>query len=145
MRNMGDFKSNCIGKVTDIEFPGIDPVTPVKATTAVTQTLTCYIRDVTTALTVIWKDNHGEEITSGQGGYTIDQGSVDSGTEFQKSTLEIHPATLSNLGATQATFKCAAKSREYSDSAVSEDVDIAVRFHTGGKFLKIYLIHVATA
>ena len=86
-------------------------------------------------VTVSWKDKDGGAITTGQNGYTIKQGSADSSTKIQESTLEITSATLGNLGVTTATFKCAAKSKEYSDSAISEDEHIVVTFLTFGKFL----------
>lgn len=97
--------------------------------------MTCNIGDVTTAVAVTWKDKDGNEITSGPGGYTINQGSVDSSTKIQKSTLEITSTTLDSLGVTTATFKCAAKSKEYAESAKSEDKDIVVNFLSFGKSL----------
>ena len=112
-------------------------MTPVKATTAVTQTLTCNIGDVEKDVTVTWKDKDGDDITSGQNGYTIVQGSVDSITKIQKSTLEILPTTLAGLGVMKATFRCAAKSKEYPASAASGDKDIVVKFLTFGKFLSV--------
>ena len=112
-------------------------MTPVKATTAVAQTLTCKIGDLTTDVTVSWKDKDGNPITSGSGGYTIVQGSVVS--NVQESTLKMDTTALSGLSGT-VTYKCAAKSKQYSDSNISEDKDIVVEFLAFGKFLKIKLL-----
>ena len=115
-------------------------MSPVKATTAVTQTLTCNIGDVVKDVTVSWKDKDGGAITSGQGGYTIVQGSADAGTKFQKSTLKITAGKLATLGVTEATFKCAAKSKEYADSAKSEDQDVVVTFLKFGESNRLVLL-----
>ena len=112
-------------------------MTPVTATTALTQTLTCNIGDVAKDVTVSWKDKDGGAVTSGAGGYTIAQGSADATTKIQKSTLEITAATLAALSVTEATFKCAAKSKEYADSAVSGDQDVVVSFLTFGEYLSV--------
>ena len=61
------------------------------------QTLTCNIGDVVTDVTVSWKDNGGNDITTGSGGYTIAQGSADSGTKIQTSTLTIDVDTLTSV------------------------------------------------
>jgi hypothetical protein len=105
-------------------------VTPVKATKAVAQTLTCNIGDLTKDVTVTWKIKDGNPIASGAGGYTIVQGSVKSNT--QESTLKIEPDTLKNLG-TSVTYKCAAQSKEYPDSEISDFEDIVVDFLTFGE------------
>ena len=118
-------------------------MTPVKATTAVLQTLTCNVGDVTTAVTVAWKYNDNvDPITSGEGGYTIHQGTVDSETNIQKSTLEITADTLAGLNVDTATFKCAASSIEYAGSAQSGYKEIVVNFLTFGKFVKIKVYDV---
>jgi hypothetical protein len=108
-------------------------VTPVKVTTAVDQTLTCKIRDQTAAVAVTWKDSYKKEITSGQSGYTIVQGSVDPSTKIQESTLTISFDTLKRLGAGAVTFKCAAKSTQYPISEISDDQIIVVDTSTFGK------------
>ncbi|XP_063676931.1 mucin-17-like [Bolinopsis microptera] len=116
------------------------PETPKKATTAVAQTLTCDIGDVVTDVIVSWKDNAGADITSDSAGYTIAQGSADSGTKIQTSTLTIDVATLTSVAvaANPATYKCAAQSVEYSDSATSTFKEIVVNFLTFGKFLRTW-------
>ena len=113
-------------------------MTPVKATTAVAQTLTCNIGNVTQAVKVTWKDKDGNMIKTGQGGYTIEQGTVESSTKIQKSTLKIEPSVLSGLGSS-VTYKCAAKSIQYSDSKISGDKDVVVNFLTFGMFLHFEL------
>ena len=105
-------------------------MTPKKATKAVDQTLTCNIGDLTKDVTVTWKDKDGNPITSGQGGYTIVQGSVKSNT--QESTLKIEANTLSSLNS-PVTYKCAAQSKQYPDSEISDYQDIVVNFLTFGK------------
>ena len=104
------------------------------ATTAVDQTLTCNIGDVTQAVDVTWKNNADGDITSGAGGYTITKGTVD-GNNVQESTLTITAATLGALTTSSPlTWKCAAKSTLYSDSAKSTDSNVVVTFLTYGKF-----------
>ena len=105
------------------------------------QTLTCNIEDVATDVTVSWKDNGGNDITTGSGGYTIEQGSADSNTKIQTSTLTIDPSTLTTVAGDASglavTYKCAAESEEYPDSATSAFQDIVVSFLTFGKFLGV--------
>ena len=107
------------------------------ATTAVDQTLTCNIGDVTQAVDVTWKKSDGGDVTTGQGGYTITKGTVD-GNNVQASTLTITAATLGALAETSSplTWKCAAKSTLYTDSAKSADSNVVVTFLTYGKFLE---------
>ena len=102
------------------------------------QILICNIGDVVTDVTVSWKDNDGNDITTGSGGYTIAQGSADTGAKIQKSTLTIDVSTLTTVAAagTPMTYKCAAKSIEYPDSATSTFKDIVVNFLTFGKFIR---------
>ena len=92
------------------------------ATTAVDQTLTCNNGDVTQAVDVTWKNNDGGDVTNGAGGYTITKGTVDE-NNVQASTLTITAATLGALADTSSplTWKCAAKSTLYTDSAKSAD------------------------
>jgi hypothetical protein len=87
---------------------------------------------------VTWKDKDGSPITSEQGKYTVEQGSVVPSTKVQKSTLKIEPATLGGLS-NPVTYKCAAQSIQYSDSKISGDKDIVVNFLTFGKFLRFEL------
>ena len=104
------------------------------------QTLTCNIGDVLKDVTVSWKDNVGNDITTGSGGYTIAQGSADSGTKIQTSTLTIDVSTLTSVAGAAAgstvTYKCAAESIEYPNSATSAFKDIVISFLTFGKFFK---------
>ena len=107
----------------------------MKATTAVAQTLTCNIGDVTQAVDVSWKDSAGAAVTDGAGGYTITKGSVE--TNVQASTLTIAADTLKALDtASPLTWKCAAKSTLYSDSEISTFSDVVVTFLTYGKFVE---------
>ena len=106
------------------------------ATTLVDQTLTCNIGDLTQAVDVSWKKNDGGDVTTGQDGYTVTQGTVVGGT--QESTLKIQAATLGAITdtSTPLTWKCAAKSKEHPDSEISAYQDVVVTFHDYGKFLK---------
>ena len=105
----------------------INPV-DMHATDAVAQTLTCNIGMVTQAVTVSWKDTTGGDI-SDSGDYTITQGTVDSGTNIQKSTLTISSTKLQSLTTTSPlTWKCAAKSAQYPDSEQSAFQNVVVTF-----------------
>ena len=109
------------------------------------QTLTCDIGDVAADVAVSWKDHAGVAITSGTGGYTIAQGTADSaGDGIQKSTLTIDVATLTSVAgaANPATYKCAAVSAVYPDSATSTFKDIVVNFLTFGKFLRTWWVFI---
>ena len=100
----------------------------MKATTAVDQTLTCNIGDVTQAVEVSWKDHDGNDIADGVGGYTISKGTVD-GSNVQVSTLTIAAATLGALDTSSSLiWKCAAKSTLYPDSEKSTYSDVVVTF-----------------
>ena len=107
------------------------------ATTAVDQTLTCNIGDVTQAVDVTWKNSDGGDVTNDVGGYTITKGTVAAEGNTQASTLTITAATLASLTTSSPlTWKCAAKSTLYTDSAKSADSDVVVTFLTYGKFLE---------
>lgn len=106
-------------------------MTPVNVNSADGITLTCNIGDLTTAVDVSWKDNEGNAITSGQGGYTIEQGTLISNS--QESTLQITSIAEAASSDTTVTFKCAAKSTQYLDSETSIDRDIVVNILTFGK------------
>ena len=113
----------------------------MNATTAVDQTLTCNIGDVTQAVDVIWKNNDGEDITDGVGGYTITKGTVD-GSNVQTSTLKITAATLDTLDTSSPlTWKCAARSTLYLDSEKSTDFNVIVTFLTFGKLVVSVIPH----
>ena len=100
----------------------------MNATTAVDQTLTCNIGDVTQAVDVTWKDNDVKDITHNQGWYTINEGTV-NGSNVQVSTLTIAAATLGALDTSSPlTWKCAAKSTLYPDSENSTYSDMVVTF-----------------
>ena len=104
------------------------------ATDDIAQTLTCNIGEVTQAVTVSWKDTTGADITNG-GEYTITQGTVDSGTNIQESTLTISSTKLQSLTTTSSlTWKCAATSGQYSDSGQSVFQDVVVTFLTFSEF-----------
>ena len=110
------------------------------------QTLTCNIGDVAKDVTVSWKDNGENDIATGSGGYTIAQGSADSGTKIQTSTLTIDVDTLTSVAGgangSPVTYTCAAESKEYSDSATSTFKDIVVSFLTFGKFLRTWWVFI---
>ena len=100
----------------------------MKATTAVDQTLTCNIGDVTQAVDVTWKDKDDKDITHNQGGYTINKGTVD-GSNVQVSILTISAAKLGALDTSSPlTWKCAAKSTLYPHSEKSTYSDVVVTF-----------------
>ena len=102
------------------------------ATDDIAQILTCNIGDITKAVVVSWKDPSGEDITNGVGGYTVTQGSVLA--NVQESTLTITSDTLKGLDtSTPLTWKCAARSSQYSDSEQSAFQDVVVTFLTFGK------------
>jgi len=105
------------------------------ATDKIAQTLTCNIGMVSQAVTVSWKDTADVDITNG-GDYTITQGTVDSGTKIQKSTLTISSSKLQSLTTTSPlTWKCSAKSVQYPDSELSASQDVVVTFLTFGEFI----------
>ena len=108
----------------------------MSATDMVDQTLVCNIGDLTTAVTVSWTDKDDVELTNGQGGYTITQGTVDQG--IQASSLTIAAATLKALDTTSGSviWKCAAKSSQYPDSEQSTFKDLTVTFLTLGLFVR---------
>ena len=109
----------------------------MSATTFVDQMLTCIIGDVTQAVDVTWKDNDGDDIADGEGGYTITKGAVDS-SNVQKSTLTIAAATLAALDTSlPLTWKCAAKSTLFPDSEKTTDYDVVVTFLSFGKILNL--------
>ena len=103
------------------------------ATDDIDQTLICNIGDVTQAVEVSWKDPSDVDIVDGNGGYTVTQGSVSSNQ--QESTLTITSDTLKSLDTSSPlTWKCAAKSLQYSDSKQSDFKDVVVTFFTFSKF-----------
>ena len=108
----------------------------MKATTAVTQTLTCNIGDVSTIVNVSWKDTDDNLITGSSAGYTINQGTVNVDTYTQASTLTIDPATLGTLETrSPVTYKCSAVSLQYPYSEESTEQNLVVTFLSFGKFL----------
>ena len=118
-------------------LPFISAITPVNmdATDDIAQTLTCNIGEVTQAVSVSWKDPSGGDITDGNGGYTVTTGTVES--NLQKSTLTITSETLKaslTAGSSPLTWKCAAKSTEYSDSEQSVFQDVVVTFLTYSEY-----------
>ena len=115
-----------------ISFSAISPVN-MDATDDVAQTLTCNIGDLTQDVEVSWQDPSDAPITASTSGYTITQGSVSS--NIQKSTLTIDSATLTAAlaaGTSPLTWKCAAKSKQYTDSEQSGFQDVVVTFLTYG-------------
>ena len=121
-----------------IKTAKISAVSPIdmKATTAVDQTLTCNIGDVTQAVDVTWKDENDKDITHNQREYTINKGTV-NGSNVQVSTLTIAAATLGALDTSSPlTWKCAAKSTLYPDSEKSTYSDVVVTFLQFGKVIE---------
>ena len=109
----------------------------MKATDSVDQTLVCDIGDLTEAVTVSWTQG-GVPIVDNVGGYTITQGTVDSDTNVQASSLTIAAGTLKALDTTSGSviWKCAAKSGQFPVSEQSEFKDLTVTFLTFGLFLE---------
>ena len=117
--------------------PKISAITPVDldATTSVTQTLTCNIGDITTAVDVKWKVKDGGDITNALEGYTITKGSVNQ-NNVQESTLTISPAQLQKLDTSSpVTYQCSAKSSQYPQSKESPYQNLVVTFHDFGEFI----------
>ena len=117
-----------------ISFSAITPVN-MDATDDVAQTLTCNIGDLTQDVEVSWQDPSDVDITVSSTGYTITQGSVSS--NIQKSTLTIDSATLKTAlgaGSSPLTWKCAAKSKQYSESEQSAFQDVEVTFLTYSEY-----------
>ena len=117
-----------------ISFSAISPVN-MDATDDVAQTLTCNIGDLTQDVEVSWKDPSDVAITASTTGYTITQGSVTS--NIQKSTLTIDSATLKTAlaaGSSPLTWKCAAKSKQYTESEQSAFQDVVVTFLTYSEY-----------
>ena len=112
------------------------------ATAAVDQTLTCNIGGVKSqAVDVSWKNSGGCNVKDGVGGYTVTKGTVDE-NKNQKSTLTIAASTLSNIDdrSKPRTWKCAAKSTLYPDSALSTYSDVVVTFH---EYSKLHDFHIS--
>ena len=104
----------------------------MKATTAVAQTLTCNIGDITRTVEVSWKDEGGDPIVDGQGGYTITNGQV-NGSNTQVATLTIDSVTLRNLDTSSAvTYTCSARSSQYPESKQSTDQNVVITLLTFG-------------
>ena len=125
-------KLNVIKNSLIILFSAIAPVN-IDATDDVAQTLTCNIGDLTQDVEVSWKDPSDVAITASTTGYTITQGSVSS--NIQESTLTIDSATLKSAlaaGTSPLTWKCAAKSKQYTESEQSAFQDVVVTFLTYG-------------
>ena len=101
-----------------------------------TLNLSCNIGDVTKAVVVSWKDPFDQDITDGVGGYTVTQGSVSS--NVQESTLTITPSTLKSLDTSSPlTWKCAARSSQYSNSEQSEFQNVVVTILIFGEFFSL--------
>ena len=116
----------------------ISAVSPIeiKATTAVDQTLTCKIGDVTQAVDVTWKDKDNKDMTHNQRGYSFNKGTVDS-SNVQVSTLTVTAAMLGTLDiSSPLTWKCAAKSTLYRKSEKSTYSYVVVTFLQFGKLIE---------
>ena len=109
-------------------FSAIIPQDYIKATIAVSQTLSCKITDLlmTEPVHVTWKDNDSNEITDSTEGYTIDQGTVDN-DNVQTSTLTISTAKLRAMETNvPLTWKCSAKSLHFPLSEHSADFNVII-------------------
>ena len=113
----------------------------MKATTAVAQTLTCIIGDVTEAVVITWKEKDDNPIRDGQEGYDIKNKRVNK-RNVQVTTLTIEPSILVNLDKTiPGAWKCSAKSTLYPDSDTSPDQNVVVTFLNFGKIVKSVLLN----
>ena len=76
------------------------------ATTAIDQTLSCKIQNLTEPVQVTWRNLDDSEITGSSEGYAINQGTVDE-NGIQISTLTISAAKLSQLNTSSPlTWEC---------------------------------------
>ena len=108
----------------------------MKATTAVAQTLTCIIGDVTEAVVITWKEKDDNPIRDGQEGYDIKNKRVNK-RNVQVTTLTIEPSVLANEDTTlPGVWKCSAKSTQYPDSDTSPDQNVVVTFLNFGKIVE---------
>ena len=85
------------------------------------RSLTCKISGVTDPVEVIWADMDWNDITDGEGGYTISQGSVNE-NQVQEATLTISTGSLLNATdyhGDNLFYRCAAKSTKYPESPPS--------------------------
>ena len=85
-----------------------------------------------------WRDNQDNDITDGEGGYTISQGSVDE-NQFQEATLTFALGNLSydmqhDINQGVAYFKCAAKSIKYPESPRSEFKELQIELNFLGEY-----------
>ena len=77
-----------------------------------------------TPVTVTWKDNVGQVLTSDTQYYGMEQGSVD-GSGNQVAELTIKAAKLAAFTSlSSVTYKCSVKSGQYADSPASDYVDV---------------------
>ena len=105
----------------------------MKATSAVDQTLSCKVGNVTDAVYFTWKDTDDNDIGDLTEGYSINQGTVDDNNE-QTSTLTISVAILGALDTSSPlTWKCAAQSLQFPESAKSAYSEVVVIFLVLGK------------
>ena len=113
----------------------------MKATTAVAQTLTCIIGDVTEAVVITWKEKDDNPIRDGQEGYDIKNKRVNN-RNVQVTTLTIEPSILVNEDKTiPGAWKCSAKSTLYPDSDTSPDQNVVVTFLNFGKIVKSVILN----
>ena len=114
-------------------FSVMNPRFYKKATSAVEQTLSCKVGDVLDAVYFTWMDTDDNEIGDLTEGYTINQGTV-NGNNQQTSTLTISAARLGALDTSSPlTWKCAAQSLQFPESAKSADSEVVVTFLVLGK------------
>lgn len=98
-------------------------------TTAVDQTLTCLIGELTVTpekqpVSVRWKDPEGNIILSTNENYVTSPGTLDS-SGTQSALLTIKPEQSRKL-ATSSIYQCSVKSRQYPDSPDTEFIDLKV-------------------
>ena len=140
-------KYNCSSK-SKRKYLHISVITPIMATlkvnSRVAQTLACKISGLIEPVAVTWEDIDWNDITNGERGYTVSQGTVnDDGV--QETTLKISPDRVDQValairedGDTSTFYTCRAKSTEYPLSPNTRDV-VKIEFLDFGKYLKFYI------
>ena len=86
---------------------------------------------------VSWRDNQDNDITDGESGYAISQGSVNE-NQVQEATLTFALGNLAydtqhDINQGVAYFKCAATSIKYSHSSRSEFKELQIQLNFLGE------------
>ena len=88
--------------------------------TATNAVLTCTISEISTAVSVTWKNGDGADLADSTGAlaqYTVDEGTYSTTNSNQQSTLTVTPTGMDALSDTTTTFTCVVKSGEYPDDS----------------------------